>query len=242
MTETVENPTRTHESTRVTADSNPPLAPKLGEHLDEHAKPCTHHAAPPLEALLALATVGSRASGFNHDIASKLQGLMMALDEISELSEGLDAANRENISRATEGAQACLKDVLAILNTNRAMTKPPMRAPVTLHDLTTRAGERVYVTLQGALPELDVSVSAPTMIHALSIVFDIVGGPGRGRTIPVDVSRSATHVQIAMTIASTTPASPELLALASFVLARDGGSLRCANGGQRFLIELPIAA
>ncbi len=219
-----------------------PATPTLGEHLDEHAKPCAHHARAPLESLLALATVGSRASGFNHDIASKLQGLMMALDEISELAEGLDAIHRDSVARATEGAQACLKDVLAILNVNRAMTKPAMRAPVALSDLTARAGERVYVTLQGALPEVDVSVSAPTMIHALSLLFDVAGGPGRGRMIPVEVSRTPTHVSISMAIASATPASAEPLALASFVLARDGGSLRCASDGKRFVIELPIAA
>ncbi len=215
--------------------------PRLGEHLDEHARPCARHAPASLESILALATVGSRASGFNHDIASKLQGLMMALDEISELAEGLDAANRESVARATEGAQACLKDVLTILNTNRAMTKPAMRAPVALSDLTARAGERVYVTLQGSLPELDVSVSAPTMIHALSLLFDIAGGPGRGRTIPVDVTRTPTHVSLALAVAATAVPNPEPLALASFVLARDGGSLHCANDGQRLVIELPIA-
>jgi hypothetical protein len=219
-----------------------PAIPSLGEHLDEHAKPCPHHGPAPLDALLALATVGSRASGFNHDIASKLQGLMMALDEISELAEGLDPANRDHVSSATEGAQACLKDVLTVLNVNRAMTKPAMRAPVALSDLTTRAGERVYVTLQGTLPDLDVSVSAPTMIHALSLLFDVAGGPGRGRTIPVEISRTPTHVSLSMAITGPQPATTELIALASFVLARDGGSLRCMNDGQRFLIELPIAA
>lgn len=215
--------------------------PALGEHLDEHARPCARHAPASPDSILALATVGSRASGFNHDIASKLQGLMMALDEISEIAETLDPANREHVARATEGAQACLKDVLGILNMNRAMTKSPMRAPVALSDLAARAGERVYVTLQGALPDVDVAVSAPTMIHALSLLLDVAGGPGRGRTIPVEATRSATHVTISMAIAGTGPTSPEPLALASFVLARDGGSLRCTNQGQRFVIELPIS-
>lgn len=220
--------------------SNP--AP-LGKHLDEHGQPCAHHAGPSPESIYALATVGSRASGFNHDIASKLQGLMMALDEISELAETLDPVNREQVARATEGAQACLKDVLTVLNVNRAMTKPAMRAPVALSDLTFRACERVYVTLQGALPEVDIGVSAPTAIHALSLVFDAAGGPGRGRTIPIEVSRTPTHVSISMSIAGPLPpTSDDTLALAAFVLARDGGALRCANNGQRFIIELPIAA
>jgi hypothetical protein len=222
----------------VTSDPSTPL----GVHLDDDAKPCAIHAPAPPESIFALATVGSRASGFNHDIASKLQGLMMALDEISELAETLDPDNRDQVARATEGAQACLKDVLTILNINRAMTKPPMRAPVALSDLTTRAGERVYVTLQGALPDVDVAVSAPTMIHALSLLFDVAGGPGRGRMIPVEVTRTPTHVSLSIAIAGTPPTTTEPLALAAFVLVRDGGSLRCVNNGQRFLIELPISS
>ncbi len=215
--------------------------PALGEHFDEHAKPCGRHTTASLESLLALATVGSRASGFNHDIASKLQGLMMALDEISEIADTLDPTNREHVARATEGAQACLKDVLGILNTNRAMTKPPMRAPVSLSELTARAGERVYVTLQGTLPDVDVAVSAPTMIHALSLLFDAAGGPGRGRTLPASITQTPTHVTLTLPIANGSSAGPEPLTLASFVLARDGGSLRCSDEGQCFVIELPIA-
>ncbi len=214
----------------------------LGHHLDEHDQPCTHHGHASLEALFAFATVGSRVSSFNHDIASKLQGLMMALDEISEIADGIQPEQRDQVLRATEGAQTCLKDLLVVLNTNRAMTKAPTRAPVSLAELTTRAGERVYVTLQGALPDVDVLVSAPTMIHALALVFDASGGPGRGRTVSVDAARTATHVTLSLPIASSSPSAPDLLALATFVFARDGGSLHCMDDGRRFVVALPIAS
>jgi len=227
-------------------DNGPPTVTSsirsLGSHTDDHGQTCPHHAPAPPDVLLTLAAIGSRASGFNHDIASKLQGLMMALDEIGELAETVgDPSTSSQLMSANENAQGCLKDVLAILNVNRAMTKPPMRAPVALTELVARAGERIYITLKGSIPDVDISVSAPTTIHALSLLFDIAGGPGRGRTIPVDVSQSAKHVTLSLPIAGTQPATSEHVALASFILARDGGSLRCANNGQQFVIELPLA-
>ena len=206
-------------------------------HLDETGEPCAHHPVAPTEALLAHAIVGSRAPGFNHDIASKLQGLMMALDEISELGESNDV-----LQRAAETAHGALKEVLGILNTNRAMTKTPARAPITVADLVSRAGERVYVTLKGDLPSVDVEVSAPTMIHALSLVFDIAGGPGRGRTLAVATEQTATHVHLSLPVAMPLASNgPESIAIATFVLARDGGELRCAAQGTRFIVKLPLS-
>lgn len=214
-----------------------PISNVSVEHLDEHGKPCVAHSPATTESLLALTLVGSRASGFNHDIASKLQGLMMALDEIGEIGE-----TDPNLARAAETAQAALKDVLGILNTNRAMTKAPSRAPITLAELVTRAGERVYVTLEGALPSVDVEVSAATMIHALSLILDVAGGPGRSRSIPIVCEQTPGFVTIALpSAAPLTGTGPESLAIATFVLARDGGELRCADHGTRFLLKLPLA-
>jgi hypothetical protein len=127
-----------------------------------------------------------------------------------------------------------------MLNINRAMTKVPMRAPIALAELTARAGERVYVSLRCTLPEVDLSVSAPTMIHALSLVFDVAGGPGRGRSIPAEVTRTASHVTLQLPVLGEPPPNAaESLAIATFVLARDGGELRCANDGKQFVIKLP---
>lgn len=208
-----------------------------GTHLDEHGTPCVTHPASTSDAILALALVGSRATGFNHDIASKLQGLMMALDEISELGE-TDA----NLGRAAETAHAALKEVLGILNANRAMTKAPSRAPLALAELVTRAGERIYVTLQGSLPSVDLEVSAATMIHAMSLIFDIAGGPGRGRLLPVTCEQTPGFVALSLPLAAPmTATSADALALATFVLARDGGELRCADAGARFIVKLPLS-
>ena len=92
-------------------------------HVDEDGHPCTHHAPASTSELLALALVGSRAPSFNHDLASKLQGLMMAVDEISEVSGEVPPP----VMRAIQTAQGALRDVLALLTTNRALTKPPVK-------------------------------------------------------------------------------------------------------------------
>jgi peptide/nickel transport system substrate-binding protein len=59
------------------------------------------------DAIGQLAAIGSRTPGFNHDIASKIQGVMMALDEIVELSRDVD------VQRAAETAQTALGGPLA---------------------------------------------------------------------------------------------------------------------------------
>lgn len=206
-------------------------------HLDEQGQPCTLHPEPPVDALLSLAVVGARASGFNHDIASKLQGLMMALDEVSELGE-----HDTNLARAAESAHSALKEVLATLNVNRALTKPPSRTPISLPELWTRAGERVYVTLKAALPTVDVEVSAATMIQALALALDISGGPGRGRAISADVAQTPTHVNVTFPAVAPLPSNAgEVLAIATHVLARDGGSFTCSDGGKSFIVSLPLA-
>jgi hypothetical protein len=206
-------------------------------HLDEQGQPCATHPEPPVDALMSLAVVGSRASGFNHDIASKLQGLMMALDEVSELGE-----QDPTLARAAESAHTALKEVLGTLNVNRAMTKPPARAPISLSELWTRAGERVYVTLKGTMPSVDVEVSAPTMIQALALALDISGGPGRGRAITADVAQTPTHVTITFPAVMPLPSNAaEALAIATHTLARDGGAFSCGDGGKSFTVSLPLA-
>ena len=69
------------------------------QHLDEQEMPCTWHANATFEELMVLAIVGSRAQGFHHDVASKLQGLQMSLDEISERCQ-----HDPQLTRATESA------------------------------------------------------------------------------------------------------------------------------------------
>ena len=209
------------------------------EHRDDKGQPCAQHPPATLEQLTALALVGSRAPGFHHDLASKLQSLMMSIDEIGELA----ADTNEPISRVSETALESLREVLALLNMNRALTKPPTLAPAALRDLLDRASARVYVALQGPVVDATLHVSAPSTIHALSLAFDVAAGPGRGRTLPVSTHLDATHVELRLVCSPSPPAdSAEALSIATFVLARDGGSLTCAEGGTRLVLRLPLSA
>lgn len=208
------------------------------EHLDEHGRPCSRHPAPALDLLLTLATVGSRAPGFHHDIASKLQGMMMALDEISE---GLESGDPQ-LQRAAETAMVVLKELTGLLNVNRALTKPPISSRVGFRELVARASERVYVAIQGELPETMLQVCAAPIIHGLSLAFDVAAGPGRGRKLAADTVISEGHLEMTLQASPSPPANAaESLAIATFVLTRDGGELRCVDAGSRFVIRIPIA-
>ena len=94
-------------------------------HLDEHGEVCTRHAPVPDGDLLALALVGSRAPSFHHDLASKLQGLMMAIDEIGEVAGDVPppvmhaietVENRRKQDQGFDGQVSALDEKLRKLN------------------------------------------------------------------------------------------------------------------------------
>lgn len=208
-------------------------------HLDEHGQPCSHHPVAAHQELLSLALVGSRAPSFHHDLASKLQGLMMAIDEISEVSGEVPPP----VLRAIETAHGALREVLALLGTNRALTKAPVAVKTPLGELLARAAERVYVTFRCAAPDATVAVPLPAMIHALSLVIDVAGGPGRGRTVEATAELDGGAIVLSLgASAQPTPSCGEALALAAFVLEREGGSLTCAASGSRLVVRLPVVA
>ena len=208
------------------------------EHLDETGAPCSHHPPVAADALLQLAMVGSRASAFHHDCASKLQGLVMALDELSELTEHGDP----QVIRALESALDSSRELNALLNTNRALTKLSARTPIAIGDLARRAAQRVGVTLQGATTEAMVDVTVPAMTHALALAIDVAAGAGRGRAVAIGGELTAREVELVMQTAATSPANAsEALAIASFVIARDSGRLWCSAAGDRLCVRLPVA-
>jgi len=213
-------------------------APVLA-HIDATGAPCAHHAPAGAEALMQLALVGSRAPAFHHDCASKLQGLLMALDEIGELTEHGDP----QVLRALAGAVEASRELNALLNTNRALTKGQGKADVTLKDLVSRASQRVGLAVQGTLPDVTVGVMVPAMTHALALVLDAAAGAGRGRSLAITATLGAGDVELVLPAASPSPASAsEGLALATFVITRDGGRLWCAPDGTSLHVQLPAVA
>ncbi|HEX2685541.1 MAG TPA: hypothetical protein VHN14_02940 [Kofleriaceae bacterium] len=208
------------------------------EHVDETGAPCARHTAATPESLFRLAMVGSRARVFHHDCASKLQALVMVLDEIRQLTE----QGEPQLVEAVEAALESMQEVNAVLNTNRALTRPSTRSAMMLRELVTSAAGWVGVTLHGTLPDEMVDVATPSTIHALSLAFDIAAGAGRGRTLTVAALRTTREVELVLHTAPSQPANAsEALAIATFVIARDGGRLWCAAAGDRIFVRLPCA-
>lgn len=207
-------------------------------HLDDTGAACTVHPVVDPDELFALAVVGSRSPSFHHDLASKLQGLMMSVDEIGELTADAPPA----VARAIDTANTTLREVLALLNMNRALTKAPTKSSTTLAELVARASERVYVNVKGAMPTATLEVSLPSLIHALALVFDVAGGPGRGRNVAVtsEIANGSATLTLAAS-AEPPPNAPASLALAAFVFGREGGELRCGQSGGVLIVRLPIA-
>ena len=211
----------------------------MTQHLDEDGKPCTRHAAASPKGILALALLGSRMPSFHHDVASKLQSLMMALDEIAEL------ADSEDLKQVANGAGLTVRELNTMLAANRALSRAPRREPVALSTLIERAAERSGVHIMANLPKLDVDVALPSIAHAIAVVLDLAAGPLKlGRNVEISALTEATSLVIVMvgppTAMDTLPANAnDVMALATFALGREGGELRC--GTDRFTIRLPLA-
>jgi hypothetical protein len=208
------------------------------QHLDDDGKPCTRHAPPSPQGLLALALLGSRTPSFHHDVASKLQSLMMAIEEISEL------ADTDDVRLAAAGASVTVRDLNTLLSQNRALSRAPKREPMPLDVLVARAVERSGVHMQGDVPEISVEIALPSITHALAIVLDLAAGPlklGRNVEIATRVQERAVLVITGpKTAMDTLPANAnDMIALATFALAREGGELRCA--ADHFTIMVPLA-
>ena len=199
-------------------------------HDNEGGQPCARH-APSLDKLLDYALVGTRASGFHHDVASKLQSMMMALDEIGELI----GEEPSELRTATESAQISLRELHALLTANRALAKSPQRTPVALAELLQRAANRGAVKLEGELPAIELLVAVAAATHAFAILLDLVAGPTQGgRSVEIGVTGST--ITIAGSAEPTNANTNELIAVAAHVIARDGGTLRCTPKG--FVVQI----
>ena len=212
-------------------------------HLDEHGQPCPHHPEATLDALIALAALGARMPTFHHDVASKLQSLVMALDEINELVD-----TNPDIRSAADTAHTALRELQQLLQQNRSLAKPPQRARVAIGELVRRGAERFGVKLRGDLPAIDVEVAPASAIHVVGTLLDVVaGGASLGRVVDVSAIAEGGNaiVQLAgpsAAVAKQPPNASATIAIATFVIARDGGSVSCASNGERFVLKLPIAS
>ena len=213
------------------------------EHFDDTGQPCARHAPASVDHLLALASLGSRMPSFHHDAASKLQSLMMALDEISELADTAPAELRQ----AADTAHTALRELHQLFTANRALAKSPQRKRTALGELITRAAERSGVKLRGELVSVDVDVAPASSTHALATLLDLVAGAAHlGRVVDVAVALEISKATLTLTGPAEAAAKPpatanDSIALAAFLIAREDGEVRCGADGQRFVVRLPVA-
>lgn len=211
----------------------------MARHRDETGAPCKRHGEITEPRLYELATLGSRMPSFHHDAASKLQSLIMALDEISEL-----AAEGE-LRAPIDTAHAALRELNQILTANRGLAKAPQKARIAMSELVQRAADSVGVRTRGDVPSLEVRIAVPAVRHALSLLFDLAAGPSHlGRVVDVTCSSDGDGLELTITgpaeAATKLPASAgESTAIATFIIDREDGDLRCSPTG--FVVRVPLA-
>lgn len=160
----------------------------------------------------------------------------MARGELTELTEHGDP----QLIRAVETAVEASRELGAVLSAHRARTRSGARAQVALRELVARAARRVGVAVHGTLPDTTVDVGVVAMTHALALALDVAAGPGRGRSLAVAAELAAGEVELALPSSSLdVPDAGDALAIASFVVALDGGRLWCSAAGDRLVIRLP---
>jgi signal transduction histidine kinase len=207
------------------------------EHVDESGAPCTRHARLRSEIMISLALVGSRATGLNHDLASKLQGLLMTLED---LVERLGERNEPELHRAASEASVAAQELAGLVTDSRALTRSPGPSRCTLRELIAASGDRAGVDLAAALPEVEVDLIVPHVVHALALAIEVAAGPGRGRPLESSCRVDGGRIELVLaTSKQTTSYASEYLALASAILRRDRGDVRCGDG--RLVVWLPLA-
>ncbi len=186
--------------------------------------------------LLALALLGSRTGGLNHDLASKLQGLLMALDELGELVEPHADPALTGVLESAQGSASELSEVLAA---SRALTRGTS-GRTSVAALVAEAGKKLGVAILGALDGgLVFEGPLATVQQALVLVLDIAAGPARARmvviTCTVDGARCRLDLKV---VAPPTARGTLLLAVARGACVAGGGSL--AIDGDVIRLELPL--
>ena len=208
------------------------------KHLDETGKPCTRHPDPSPHNMLALALLGSRMPSFHHDVASKLQALMMAVDELQEMVEGVE------LQAAANSAATTVRELTQLFATNRALARAPQRRPTPAGELFARAAERAGVRTGGEMPSCTCDVALPSIAHALAVILDLAAGPiavGRGAEITGTIVDRYLVVTVSGPPNAALPNNAgDVLALATFALEREQCELRC--DGERYVIKLPLTS
>ncbi|MBV8760848.1 MAG: hypothetical protein JO257_26375 [Deltaproteobacteria bacterium] len=211
------------------------------EHQDEAGQACTRHGTLSEQRMMELATLGSRMPAFHHDAASKLQSLMMALDEISELASGDASDMRSSI----DTAHSALRELNQLLTANRALAKAPQPSRIALPELLQRAAESTGVRIRTPITAKDVRAHIPALRHALALLLDLTAGPSHlGRVVDATCEFEGDRYVLRLSGPPEAQAklpvnAGESIGIATFVIDREDGTVRCTPTG--FVVTLPAA-
>jgi hypothetical protein len=221
---------------------------KIGDgssvHLDGEGAPCARHVCTSSDGIMHLATVGSRTLAMQHDVASKLQSLMMAVEEIGDLAEG--PAIPSELRDAAAAAVSALANVNEMFAASRAFARRTDRARTSVAELLRKAARRAGVTIDvTAVGEVDIHVTPAMVEHALSLLLDVLGAEGeRSRYVGASAEVTATEVIVTLVgggAAQTRPQATDLVAIAMYAIGRDHGEVRCGRPDEsdRFVVHFP---
>jgi len=138
--------------------------------------------------VLALALIGSAAGAANHDLGSRLQSLLMALDELELLAE-----TYPDLTPILVALRESTESAVELLAANRALVRGK-RERITLTDLVTRAARRagVRIALDGAADAIDGPVEI--LVQAIALVIELASAGDPLRSVPVTLAASSVMI------------------------------------------------
>lgn len=162
--------------------------------------------------VFALALIGSAAGAANHDLGSRLQSLLMALDELEILAE-----THPDITPLLGALRESTDSAIELLAANRALVRGK-RERIAVADLVTRASRRagVRVSADGVADSIDGPVEV--LVQAIALVIELASAGDPLRIVPVTLA--ATSVTLPCATADSTK-----LVVAKAAIEAAGGRL-----------------
>jgi len=214
-------------------------------HTTVAGEPCTVH-APRADDLLAPAALGTACFAALHDLASALQAIGNAIDELDVTVT--DPAIRPLVDAAIEANDNATKMFVAIRGVLRdpAGRKQPVDVAALISRATHQAATKPVVA--GTPPPGTVEVAVPVIAMAVAKLIDAAttgGGAAVGPELAATVDGGMVALAITAAAAGPAPASiGATLAIAARAIEAHGGALQCGDrdGRATYVVRLPFTA
>ena len=208
-------------------------------HTTEGGAACTDHVAR-VEDLVTPATLGTSCFAALHDLASALQGIGAAIDEL-DFAVGADPRLRPLVDEAV----AANERATAMFVAQRAMIRDPGKRKETVEVATmiNRATHQASVRpVLGVLAAGTVDVAVPVIAQ---VVASLVGATAAETPPTVTATADGDTVAIAIVAATPAPAPANIgatLAFCARAAESHGGSVHCGtrDGRPAYTLRLPF--